>query len=143
MAFQVSNNTRFQTGDGGGIEVFAVVPGVKTIGEVGTDTGLIEATSFDSRIKDFAGGMQEGKEFTIEGNLITGDVKQDALRADAAANVRRNIKILFQNDDGTTVTVFETWDFETIVRDFVIKGEQEDAMQFTATFKITSIPVVT
>ena len=103
----------------------------------GVSADTIDVSSHDSanRYREFVGGLIDGGEVSIEGNLTTaaaGNVVMTALEAGTS----QACVITFPG------TPAKTWTFSAIVTAFNTEAPYEDKQSFSGSLKVTGRPVL-
>lgn len=138
---KVLSKTRLSYGQGDGD---VVAPGADTfdlVGNVVSITGPefskdeIEHTDMDSTAKEFFGDLKNPGSLNISINRNVGNVGQEAMRTDAQAQIRRNVKV--ERLDPSDNTVIETADFKGEVMEWSEDSSQSAPFTATARVKIT------
>jgi hypothetical protein len=136
------SKTRLSIGQGDGD---TVDPGVDTFDIVGNITAAtgpdstkdeIEHTDMDSSVKEFFGDLKNPGNINVTFNRNIGNAGQDAIRADSAAQIRRNFKV--ERIDPSDASVAETAAFKGEVMDWSEDSSQGAPFTGTARIKITS-----
>ena len=126
-----SQGIDFQMGDGGGTEVFAIIPEISSISGPGGSAAIIDVTDLASTAKEKRVGLQDEGSITLEINYIPTNVKHALLRTAKADGEARNFKIIF-TDSGTT-----TWSFSAFVSGFSVSAAVDDVIKASVTLEVT------
>lgn len=98
------NGVTIKRGDGGGPEVFTLLPEVTSMSGLGKTNPLVEATSFDSTAREYIAGLADGTEVTMECNYLPADTQQQGLISDVDGGLNRNFEVTIT--DGVTPKVY-------------------------------------
>lgn len=135
---KVLSKTRLSYGQGDGD---VVAPGADTFDIAGNITAItgpefskdeIEHTDMDSTAKEFFGDLKNPGSMNVTFNRNVGNVGQEAIRTDAQAQVRRNVRI--ERLDPSDDSVIETADFKGEAMEW--SEDSSQAAPFTATCRI-------
>jgi predicted secreted protein len=106
-------------------------PGIKV------DTIDVTSYSSPSAFKEFIAGFGDGGEVSIEANFISGDtLGQIAFITDAFAKSVKEVIITYP------AAAAVSWTFNALVTSIEFKEPLEEQLGFTATLKISGIPVM-
>lgn len=117
----------------------ALLAEITSIEGPGVKFDTIDVTSYSSpnAFKEFIAGFGDGGEVTIEGNFIPGDaLGQIAFIADAFAKSVKEVIITLP----TAAAV--SWTFDALCTSLEFKQPLEGQLGFTATLKVSGIPVI-
>lgn len=96
-----------EVGNGASPEVFSRYCEMTTLGGLGQQNALIEATTFCSGgNKEYIPGLADGKEVTIDANYDPDNTVQNTLIADVKAKTTRHMHIIVEDDSPHTVFAF-------------------------------------
>jgi predicted secreted protein len=112
---------------------------IENIGDLGLTGETIDVTNHDSadHVKECIGGLLDGGDVAIEGNLIVGNTNgQIAMWTALKARTVQAFVMTFP----TAITA--TWTFSAVVTDFKTKHPIKDKLGFTAKVKISGLPVL-
>lgn len=121
-----------------------VAPGADTFDDIGNITGItgpelnkdeIEHTDMDSTAKEFFGDLPNPGSLNFTCNRNFGNTGQDNVRADAQAQILRNIQL--ERIDPADDSVLETVDFVGEVFEWSEDGSQSSPFTVTARIKIS------
>lgn len=100
------------------------------------ETKDVTSHSSPSSFKEFIPGLADGGEVSIEGNFIPGDTNgQIAFINDAVARMARTAVITLPTAAATS------WTFTGIITSLEFTAPHDDKLGFSATIKITGVPV--
>ena len=111
---------------------------VKNVSGPGISFDTIDVTHYTSasQMREFIAGFGDGGDVTVEGNFIASDATgQIAFIADAIAKTVREVIITH------TVSAI-TWTFDAMVTGFEPTFPMEGGLGFTATLKVSGVPVL-
>lgn len=135
------SRTRLSYGQG---DADSVLPGADTFDIVGNITAVtgpefskddVEHTDMDSTSKEFFGDLANPGSVNITINRNIGNVGQEAMRDDAQAQIRRNVRV--ERLDPSDNSVVETADFVGEVMEWSEDSSQGSPFTATARVKIT------
>lgn len=108
---------------------------ITNIGGPGLSADPLEVTNHDSPdgFKEYIPGLKDGGELSLEGNF-NNSAGQAALIADLKAGTIASYVITFPNS--------LAWSLEGFVTAFETTAPVEDKIGFSATIKVTSVPVI-
>jgi predicted secreted protein len=112
---------------------------VTSIGDIGLDADTIDVTNNDSanNVKEFIGGLLDGGDIAIEGNLIVGNTTgQIAMWNALKARTVQTFVMTFP------VAITATWTFSAVVTAFKTKQPIKDQLGFSAKLKVSGLPVL-
>ncbi len=121
-----------------------VLPGADTFDRIGNISAAsgpelskddIEHTDMDSTIKEFFGDLANPGSISFTANRNFGDTGQDAARADAQAQIQRNVRI--ERLDPADDSVLETVDFVGEVMEWSEDATQASPFTVTGRIKIS------
>ena len=102
MTVAFTGGITLKRGDGGGTEIFTVVPELLIAPVLGGTKNTIEVTNYDSTDKEYiAEQFAEGKEVDLSCNLILGDAEQQGVIDDINNGDNRNYEMIIT--DGTNI----------------------------------------
>jgi len=127
------NGLTVKIGDGGGTEVFTAMSELLSLSGLGVSNTKVDASSFDSTLREYIYGLSEGKEIGMEFNYLPGDTEQAGLIDDVANKTSRNFQIVLT--DGTTT---KTYALTTLPMDYEINPAFEDKNTITFSLQINS-----
>lgn len=118
-------------------QAFTLIGEVKNVSGFGKKRPLVEATHYQSTIKEWIGGIPDGVEFNVVANYIPDNVGQLAMIAavDQAAKPAQLIEPATM-DSGT-------WDLDALVTGFELSPPLDGVFTATWTVKITGSLVYT
>jgi predicted secreted protein len=112
---------------------------IASIGDIGLDAETIDVTNNDSanNVKEFIGGLLDGGDVAVEGNLIVGDTAgQMAMWTALKSRTVQAFVMTFP------VAITATWTFGAVVTSFKTKQPMKDQLGFTAKLKVSGLPVL-
>lgn len=135
-----SFGTQLQMGDGGGVEVFTAIAGLTNIDGPGLSVGNMDATAHDtpSAAREFVPELIDGGEVSIEGYYDPAEAthKNTAGIIFVTRNrLTRNFKVVDKDTGASTTT------FRAFFTEFRRTAPMDGLLGFTATLKITGLPV--
>jgi ketopantoate reductase len=118
---------KYKIGEAG---AFTLLPGVRSIGDTGQESPLVETTPLDKTSKEYIAGMKDGDEKDIMFNYEVADTAQKAFRDAAKASQTVQIEIEYPN--AVTAT------FNFVLLSFrVMNPESEAALQCAVKGKVS------
>lgn len=99
---KLAKGVQIKIGDGGGSEVFTLIPEVTNWQAPGLVASSVEVTSMDSTAKEFIAGLKDGDTASFDMNYVYDSATQAQLRTDCAAGTKRNFRI--ELNDAATPT---------------------------------------
>lgn len=129
----ITQGTLFQRGSGTSPESFVTIAEVRGFrGLGGAEAPTIDVTHFLSTRREKRIGLPDEGTLTLDLNFVPGDLQQQGLEADRAAQAVRNFKITFT--DTTTVLL------AALVKTFEKTAEADDVLRATVSLEVTGEP---
>ncbi len=126
-----SQGVTIGVGDGASPEVFTTIAEVKSIDGPGGQANEIDVTDLSSTAKEFALGLQDEGDITLDINYIPGNTQHAQLRSDRAAGTSRNYRITFTDSPATT------WTFAAYVKGFSISNAVDNITGASVTLRVS------
>lgn len=126
-------------GDGGGTEVFTLIPEIYSLNGPNETNKQVDVTSFDADAREFIGGLPDGGEIQIEANFIPGNAQHQGLHSDFTARTARNFELHLTDDDTTPTKIA----FTALVLNYGLKAGIDDRVTLSATLKLSGAPSYT
>lgn len=125
-----TQGTIVKRGDGGAPETFTAVGEVVDFTGPGGKASIIDVTHLGSTAKEKLPGLPDEGQFSMTLNLVPGDTQQQNLRADRAAQTKRNFQVVLS--DGST-----TLSFAAYVLGYAESGKVDDKVVLKIDLEIT------
>lgn len=129
---QIGSQTLLRRGDGNSPEAFTTVYEVVSIGNVGQENDLIEATHMQSTNKEFIYGLSDGLEIPVVVNYKPADSTHAGLITDNRSKVVRNFKLTMPSGLGGT-----SFTFSAIVKGWNLAFMPNEVVHASFTLKVT------
>lgn len=107
-----------------------LIPEVRTIGDTGSESPLVETTPIDKLAKEYIAGISDGDEKDIVCNHLRDDPVQKEFREAARNRENRDFEVLFPNGVKASFTM-------TLLSYRMNNPEAEQALQFTVKAKVS------
>jgi hypothetical protein len=111
---------------------YANIAEIRSFNGPGGTATVIDATTLSSAGKEKVLGLMDEGNISLEMNFNPGDAGQIQLRADRAAQTRRNYRITFSDEDETTAT------FQAFVSQYTVAGGVDALTTLAVTLEITN-----
>lgn len=106
------------------------IPEVRTIGDTGSESPLVETTPIDKLAKEYIAGISDGDEKDIVCNHLRDDPVQKEFREAARNRENRDFEVEFPNGVTASFTM-------TLLSYRMNNPEAEQALQFTVKAKVS------
>ena len=117
-------------GDGNSPEAFITIYEVTSIGEVGEENDLVEATHMLSTAKEYIYGLGDGVEFPVTVNYLYSNSTHAGLINDQRTKTTRNFQLVLPN---LSVKFY----FSALVRGYRVAFSPNEVMRATFTMKVS------
>ncbi len=129
-----AHKTLLRRGDGGGPEVFTLIPDVQSIEGPTLTRDTIDVTSHSTTGNAFIEGLRNFGTVAAEILFDPDDTVHEGLLADHEAGTRRNFELEF-TDTGPAI-----WSFTAIISSFSISAPTDDALKASLELTLTAAP---
>ena len=129
----IGSQTLLKIGDGASPEVFTTIGEVVSIGDLGQENDLVEATHMLSTAKEYIYGLPDGVELPVVCNYLPTNAQQVAALAAQAAKTTKNFKLVLPTtgDGGLTFT------FSALIKSWKVPMSPNEVMRMTFGLKIS------
>ncbi|MGX5913951.1 phage tail tube protein [Aliidiomarina sp. Khilg15.8] len=134
MRVVLGAGTKFKFKTDGTTPEFALIPEVRTIGDTGSESPLVETTPIDKTAKEYIAGISDGDEKDIAFNILRDDAVQKEFREAARARENREFQVEFPNGVTATFTM-------TLLSYRINNPEAEQSLQATVKAKVSGAVV--
>jgi hypothetical protein len=122
MTRLAAKGTKFQYGNGSGTETFTDMAQVRSIGDLGGDSGEIDTTDLSSTAKEYLMGLPDNGDLQLTLAWDPADARHVAMFTRETTQSLNNYKIVM-SDTGAF-----TWAFSAYVKSFKITGMTPDSL---------------
>lgn len=134
-AAKIGYGSLLKRGDAASPEAFTTIAEVTSIGEFGSERGLLDVTNLDSpdTFMEYLLAMKDGVELSVQANFLPTNATQNyaaGLIKDHNDGTRRNFQLVLPSS-------FGTFSFTGLVRSWKANVAPNAAIQATFTIKIT------
>ena len=126
-----AQGVELRRGNGASPETFVIVGEITQFDGLGGSASVIDVSTLQSVAKEKRAGLPDEGQFTFQMNLDPSDVQQNALRADRAARVLRNFRLVLTDSSNTTLQ------FSALVLEFKISGAVDQVVKASVTLEIS------
>lgn len=126
-----AQGVELRRGNGASPETFVIVGEITQFDGPGGSATVIDVSTLQSVAKEKRAGLPDEGQFTFQMNLDPSDVQQNALRADRAARVLRNFRLVLTDSSNTTLQ------FSALVLEFKISGAVDQVVKASVTLEIS------